>query len=103
MGLRLTIDGASLEDIQRGIAAAEAVFKASGVSAQEAAGGMFALEVWDDAGCQGDFTAKQPEDARAAGVWMDAGEAAVAACCTGWPEDRMPLMLSLEYVDDRPN
>lgn len=62
MELRLDIEGASREEQQRGITAAEAVIAAAGISAEEAADGMFALEGWDDAGFSDDAEPSKDED-----------------------------------------
>ncbi|AWC24968.1 hypothetical protein CO731_04461 [Aminobacter sp. MSH1] len=98
MGLRLRIKGVSPADIQRGIAAAEAVFKAAGITAFRACSGMFELECWDDDGFEGELS---EEDSKAASVWLEAEAAAIDACCVGWPDHKMPGSLSsLEYYTD---
>ncbi|MRX33241.1 hypothetical protein [Aminobacter sp. MDW-2] len=97
MGLHLKIEGVSPEDKQRGIAAAEAVLHAAGMTADRACAGMWALECWDDDGFQGELS---DEDSKAARVWLDAEAAAIDACCVGWPEDKKPGMSSLEYYRD---
>ncbi|WP_395449398.1 hypothetical protein ACHMW7_05865 [Aminobacter sp. UC22_36] len=97
MGLHLRIEGVSPEDMQRGIAAAQAVIDAASMTAQRACSGMFALECWDDDGFQGELS---EEDGKAASVWLEAEAAAIDACCVGWPEDKMPGMSSLEYHKD---
>jgi hypothetical protein len=97
MGLHLRINGVSPEDIQRGIAAAEAVFEPPALQPCAPALGMFALECWDDGGFEGELS---EEDARAADVWLKAEAAAIDACCIGWPEDKKPGMSSLEYYRD---
>ncbi|MER9437152.1 hypothetical protein [Mesorhizobium sp. M7A.F.Ca.US.010.02.1.1] len=99
MKLRLEITGASPDEQQRGIEAARAVFAAAGISAEQAADGMFALEGWDDANFQDDEAPTEDEDA-AASIWMDANKAAVAACCANWPADAVPEnFLFLELVE----
>ena len=97
MGLHLRIKGVSPEDKQRGVAAAEAVLRAAGMTAQRACAGMFALECWDDDGFVGELG---EEDSEAATVWLEAEAAAIDACCIGWPEDKKPGMSSLEYHRD---
>ena len=96
MKLRLRIEGASPEEMARGIAAAEAVFAKEGVSAEEAAYGTFALEGWDIKGFPEDDEPSEAEDIGAS-VWLAADKAAIEACCAGWPE--VPRTLSLELVD----
>ncbi|AZO00575.1 hypothetical protein EJ066_27560 [Mesorhizobium sp. M9A.F.Ca.ET.002.03.1.2] len=98
MELRLNVRGASDEEKQRGIEAAKAVFAAAGISAEQAADGMFALEGWDDASCPEDGEPLEEED-NAATVWMDANKAAIRACCADWPADEVPPHLLLELVD----
>ncbi|MER9236907.1 hypothetical protein NKI56_33790 [Mesorhizobium sp. M0622] len=58
MNLLLRVKGASREEISRGVLAAEAVLERAGITAEEAAEGMFALEGWDISGF--------PEDGQAA-------------------------------------
>ena len=98
MKLRLAIKGALPEDIQRGIEAAEKVFASAGISAEQAAGGMFALEGWDDASFPEDGEPTEDDD-NAAAVWMDANKAAIRACCAHWTADEVPPHLLLELVD----
>jgi len=97
MGLHLRIKGVSPEDIERGIAAAQAVLNAAGITAYRACAGMFALECWDDDGFEGELS---EEDSKAASAWLEAEGAAIDACCIGWPEDKKPGMSSLEYYKD---
>ncbi|TPN50219.1 hypothetical protein FJ976_16075 [Mesorhizobium sp. B1-1-9] len=99
MKLRLEIKGASPDECGRGIEAAEAVFATAGISAEQAADGMFALEGWDDASFAPDEEPAAEEDG-AAGVWMEANKAAIAACCADWPAGAVPEnYLLLELVD----
>ncbi|TJV19718.1 hypothetical protein [Mesorhizobium sp.] len=99
MKLRLEIENASPEERERGIEAAEAVFATAGISAEQAAYGMFALEGWDDASFAPDEEPTAEEDGAAA-VWMEANKAAIAACCADWPADVVPENhLLLELVD----
>ncbi|ESX10461.1 hypothetical protein NKH34_13395 [Mesorhizobium sp. M1148] len=89
MQLSLEIKGALPEEKQRGIEAAKAVFAAAGISPEQAADGMFALEGWDDASFSADEEPNDDDD-NAASVWMDANKAAIAACCADWPVDAVP-------------
>jgi len=84
MKLRLEIQGASPEEQQRGIEAAKAAFASAGISAEQAADGMSALEGWDDASFADEEEPTEEED-NAASVWMDANKAAISACCADWP------------------
>jgi hypothetical protein len=99
MKLRLDIEGASADEQRRGIDAAKAVFAEAGMTAEQAADGMFALECWDDASFADDEAPTEGESA-AASVWMDANKAAIAACCADWPAAVVPPpFLLLELVD----
>jgi hypothetical protein len=97
MKLRLEIMGASPAESQRGIAAADAVFAAAGISAEQATDGMFALEGWDDASFQADMEPDEDEDL-AASVWMEANKAAIQACCADWPVDAVDGQLQFNRV-----
>ncbi len=82
--LALNVEDASLDDLARGVAAAQAVFDEAGVTPAQAARGLFTRDGWDD---QGFPEEAQPTDAEmlAAAVWEEAEFAATAACCAGWP------------------
>ncbi|MCQ8871938.1 hypothetical protein NP945_08900 [Mesorhizobium sp. LMG17149] len=98
MELRLNIEGATPEELARGVAAAEAVFSRAGITALQGAEGLFALEGWDIKGFPEDDQPTEDED-QAASVWMEADEAATTACCAGWPEDKVPGHQILELID----
>ncbi|WP_027146107.1 hypothetical protein [Mesorhizobium sp. WSM3626] len=99
MRLQLEIKGASPEEKQRGIEAAKAVLAAAGISGEEAADGMAALENWDDSIFDDDEAPTDDEDVAAA-IWMDANKAAIMACCADWPSDAVPETYQfLELVD----
>lgn len=99
MKLWLEVEGASEADIQRGLEAAEAVFKKTGVSPLQAVEGWFAMENWDIAGFPDDGSLTD-EERRLAGVWLDAEDAAQDACLEG--RDDMPLRYlgALQLLDD---
>ncbi|TPL05817.1 hypothetical protein FJ938_14480 [Mesorhizobium sp. B2-4-14] len=88
MPLRLVIESASHEELARGVAAAEAVFQSSGISYEDAASGMLAVELWDMKGFPEDAEPTEEQDA-AASVWFEAERAACEACCAGWSEDKV--------------
>ncbi|MER9052510.1 hypothetical protein NKJ73_21890 [Mesorhizobium sp. M0074] len=92
MELRLNIEGATPEELARG------VFARAGITALQGAEGLFALEGWDIKGFPEDDKPTEDED-RAASVWMEADEAATTACCAGWPEDRVPRHQIMELID----
>ncbi|MBZ9811027.1 MULTISPECIES: hypothetical protein [unclassified Mesorhizobium] len=98
MDLLLSVPGASPEEIARGIEAAERVLARAGFTAEQAAEGAFVVEGWDINGF--------PEDgldnwtSSAAQAWGQANNAALEACCAGWPEERKPITVSLELLTD---
>ncbi|WP_309086000.1 hypothetical protein [Chelativorans sp.] len=94
--LTLKVEGASDEDIRRGLDAAGAVFEEAGVHPAEASEGFFAMEGWDIGGFKGDL---DEEASRNADIWLKAQEAAVKACCEGWDESRKPVSGDLELID----
>ena len=93
MELRLNVESATHQEIERGIAAAEAVFARAGITALQGAEGLFALEGWDIKGFPEDDKPTEDDD-RAATVWLEADEAAAAACCADWPEEKVPPVRS---------
>jgi hypothetical protein len=74
--LHLNIEGATWEEIERGISAAEAVFAREGVTAVDAAAGAQALDM--------DAIGLPRHRALQAAVWHKADEAAREACCAEW-------------------
>jgi hypothetical protein len=62
MERRLTIEGATSEELARGAIAAEAVFAEAGVAALQGAEGMFALERWDIKGFPEDDKPSEEDD-----------------------------------------
>jgi len=95
--LRLTIEGATEEELRKGLAAARAVFEREGVHPLVAADGWWALQGWDEGGFQDSLN---DEDSGNASIWLEAEEAAIAACCEGWPESRRrPGIGGLELLD----
>lgn len=55
------------------------------------------MEGWDIKGFPEDDKPTEDED-RAAAVWMEADKAA-AACCAGWPEDKVPRHHIMELIN----
>lgn len=97
MELILRVDGATPAQIAEGIAAAKAVFDASGVAPQTAAEGFFALQAWDDASFPEDGEdALTDDDSRLADIWLDAERAALRACAVDGmvPEGELELLLT---------
>jgi len=98
MELRLNIEGATPEELARGVAAAEGVFERAGITPLQGAEGLFALEGWDIKGFPEDDKPTEDED-QAATIWMEADEAATTACCAGWPEDKVPRHQIMELIN----
>lgn len=95
MTITIRVEGAQPEEIVRGLLAAQEVFDKAGVTPDQAAMARFVVEGWDIRG----FTGKVPEDELAiCTVWDEADEAAVQACCAGWPADKVPGSADLELV-----
>ena len=95
MTITIHVEGAQPEDIVRGLLAAQEVFDKARVTPDQAATARFVVEGWDIRG----FSEPTPEDELAiCGVWDEADQAAVQACCAGWPADRIPNTAQLELV-----
>ncbi|TJV21109.1 MAG: hypothetical protein E5Y04_28830 [Mesorhizobium sp.] len=89
--------GASPEEIQRGLEAAKTVLDRAGVTAEQAAGGAFAVEDWDEMGFPADQEPSEMEYA-AADVWYEANTAALQACCQDWPQEKRLRAFGLELL-----
>jgi hypothetical protein len=119
----IEVDGATFEEIDRGVAAALAVFAAGGTTAREAADAAFHQACLDDGGYyDGSGNFRDPHEGipldkneirwgkmteregQVAELWRVADAAAVEACCAGWPAERIPqsayLSLLREPVDE---
>ncbi|TIP26223.1 MAG: hypothetical protein E5X67_21410 [Mesorhizobium sp.] len=95
MTITIHVAGAQPEDIVRGLLAAQSVFDRAGVTPDLAATARFIVEGWDIRG----FPNPAPEAELAiCNVWDEADQAAVEACCVGWPADRIPDTADLELV-----
>lgn len=95
MTITIHVAGAQPEDIVRGLLAAQAVFDRAGVTPDQAATARFVVEGWDIRG----FAGKVPEEELAiCTLWDEADQAAVQACCAGWPADKVPGSADLELV-----
>jgi hypothetical protein len=86
MELRLTLKGASAEEVLRGEEAALACLEKAGLHPLRAADGFWELEGWDINGFPEDGISD--EDSRAADAWLEAQEAAIAAASRDWPGER---------------
>jgi hypothetical protein len=76
--LVLDVKGATADEIERGLAAAFAVFDRAGATPIEAAVARFKRD--------GETEELTEREAEIAGLWDIADEAAIRACCSGWPE-----------------
>jgi hypothetical protein len=95
MTIIIRVNGASAAELSRGVAAAEASFKAAGVQPWRGANGVSARERWQLAGSA--VEAAPTEDQMEAAAAMDqAQRAAGSACCEGWTE--LPEKIYLEVV-----
>jgi hypothetical protein len=95
MTITIHVAGAQPEDIVRDLLAAQAVFDRAGVTPDQAATARFVVEGWDIRG----FAGKVPEEELAiCTLWDEADQAAVQACCAGWPADKVPGSADLELV-----
>lgn len=83
MTMILHVKGARPDELERGLAAARAVFDAADISPWAAALAHHAREGWDVGGFA-DELEPTPEQHAAAAVLDDARAAAIEACCTGW-------------------
>jgi hypothetical protein len=89
MPLTLKVAGASVDEIARGLSAAQAIFAAYGTTYHDAALARFQRDGFDfyvkeDGTVSDDWMT--PEQHRICNVWDEAEEAAVVACCHGWPK-----------------
>jgi hypothetical protein len=89
--------GATPEERQRGVDAARAIIESSGLTAEEAADGSFAVEGWDEMGFPPDQEPSEDEYA-AAEVWWAASNAAIKACCEGWPDEKRMQVSGLQLL-----
>ncbi len=92
-GLRLTldVDGATAQDIERGINAAKRVFLLAEISSYAAVSAASYMDL-DDPNLQ--LTDQQHEWA---GVWWDADEAAIEAACSEMPAGEKTYFFSLTW------
>jgi hypothetical protein len=95
MPLLLDVEGATGDQLAWGIAAASVVFAFAGVTPNAAAAANFNRSGWDDDGFPEEGQLSD-EELRAAAVWDRAEQAAIEACCAGWPEMPQGAYLVLE-------
>jgi hypothetical protein len=95
--IKVSVATATKDEIERGLAAACAVFIKSGIDPETAAAGRSKLEAFDMQGFKGKLSS---EACDAAFVWMEAEAAAAEAASANWSEDRLPADASLQLVFD---
>ena len=107
MHLRLVVDGASDQQLSRGLKAAAAIFEAGEVNPQGAALASARRVIQDDLYCFDETAEGYPaplsdEEHRWADTWGAADQAAIAACCAGWtvvpPQSGISLVRNLPAV-----
>jgi len=99
MDILMDARGATPEEKQRGLAAARAVLGRIGITAERAAEGSFTVEGWDDAGFPPDQEPTE-EVYVAAEAWWAADNAAIEACCEGWPDEKRYGVNGLGLIHD---
>lgn len=92
--ITIHIEGAAVDEVERGLLAAQAVFDRAGVTAYQAAEAHFDREGWD----LRDFADPVPDGLEIAELWDEADTAAVAACCASWPPEKVPSTAELAVV-----
>ncbi|CAN7262657.1 hypothetical protein LJR084_001241 [Variovorax sp. LjRoot84] len=85
MTMILKVPGASPEELARGLAAAQAVLDAAGVTDVEAVRAFLELDFWDISSSK-EFRKLTPKEIASATALGDARAAALRACCAGWPK-----------------
>lgn len=98
MQLVMDVEGASPEELARGLAAAQAVFAAAAVTPYEAARGFFDRKSWDDQGFP-EETMPSDKAMDAADAWEDAQHAADKACCRRWSAVPTTAQVALTFDD----
>jgi hypothetical protein len=84
MYLKVTAEGATKTDLQRGVAAAEAVFAEAGIEPIDGARGWTALEAWDINSFLPEY--EPPEElGRFGDIWLDAQSAAISTALEKLP------------------
>jgi hypothetical protein len=98
MDIRISVPGATPEEIERGMAAAKAAFAKAGITPEQAADARFAVEGWDIRGFPDD---EHPDDdeIQFCSVWDEADQAAAEAVCRDWPATRRVQSADLELDD----
>jgi hypothetical protein len=100
MQLTLNVAGASVDEIVKGLSAAVAIFADAGTTPYAAAEARFQRDGYEQyLGRDGKISEDWMTDEhhRICNVWDEAEQAAIEACCAGWPE--RPTLACLELVE----
>ena len=117
--IKIHVDGATAEEIQRGLTAALAVFAAGCTTALGAAAAAHLREglheggYYDEKGNFRDPHEGEPlwenevrlkemteRESQIAPLWGEANAAAVEACCADWPKDKVPYSAELSLIHE---
>ena len=98
MDIRINVDGASTEEVERGLEAARAVFAKAGITPEQAADARFAVEGWDVRGFPDDAY-PDDDEIQYCSVWDEADQAAADAVCRDWPVTRRVQPADMELDD----
>jgi hypothetical protein len=109
MELLIQVEGATEEDRERGVAAAQRVFEAGRVTAQDCAWAAFDRDRCHDQGGNGGLDPSQ-EHLRRASLWHEAERVGIEACCSRMAHRPETRYLELRFgstnfsdlTDDRP-
>ncbi len=97
--LRITMPGASDDEIVRALLAATEVFERVSVTPYQASHGMDRLEAWDDRGLKEHDRKLRKKDAWRAGLWLRAEEAGMASLRKVYPADEVVRKFDMQLVD----
>lgn len=98
--IKITVPGATADEIERGTAAAWKVFDDAEVNPWEAAAAAFKQETpVADPENPDDYPDMSERECLAANAWREAYDRAMAACCAGWAS--VPNGTDLELVYDK--
>lgn len=97
--LRITMPGASGEEIVLALMAASEIFDRASVTPEQAKHGMERLERWDDRGMRENDRGLRKKDDWRAGLWMKAEEAGMAALSEGHPANEVSRRFEMSLVD----
>ncbi len=97
--LRITMPGASDDEIVRALLAATEVFERVSVTPYQASHGMDRLEAWDDRGLKEHDRKLRKKDSWRAGLWLHAEEAGIASLSKVYPPDEVIRKFDMQLID----